>query len=132
MFKIDTKQFEGLSEKIATFSEKVHGEIAIAGAARMAVVIYDEVRLNAERGESGLLASAVYRVYSPEKSTGTLKLYRISWNKKKAPHGHLVEFGTSRAPAYPFLRPALSRMSAAVSAGQERMGEKLDEITEVS
>jgi HK97 gp10 family phage protein len=55
--------------------------------------------------------------------------YRVSWNKKKAPHGHLIEFGTSRTPAYPFIRPAFDHIGRAIKAGQERMSERLGEVT---
>ena len=129
MMKFDTRQLTGLQAKLAAFGAAIKTEVAIEGAAGMAVVIYDEVKLNAERNKkSGLLHGAIYRVYSPEKSTATSKLYRVSWNKKKAPHGHLVEFGTSTAPAHPFLRPALSKLNDAIAAGQARMAKKLTEI----
>lgn len=129
MFNFDTKQLDALKAKVAAYAGKIGTEVAIEGAAGMAVVIYDEVKANAGRNKkSGLLEGAIYRVYSPEKSSPTSKLYRVSWNKKKAPHGHLIEFGTSTAPAYPFLRPALSRVPDAITAGQARMAKKLDQM----
>ena len=129
MMKFDTRQLTGVAAKLAAYGAKIKTEVAIEGAAGMAVVIYDEARLNAEKNKrSGLLHGAIYRVYSPEKSTATSKLYRVSWNKKRAPHGHLVEFGTSTAPAHPFLRPALSKLNEAIAAGQARMAKKLTEI----
>jgi HK97 gp10 family phage protein len=124
---VDTSQLGGLQAKLNAFKESVKTEVAFSGVAAMATVIYDEAKINAPV-KSGTLRDAIYRVYSPEKSSDTLKLYRISWNKKKAPHGHLVEFGTSRAPAHPFLRPAASRIVDAIRAGQERMAQKLGEI----
>ena len=127
--KFDTRQLSGLQAKLAAFGAKIKTEVAIEGAAGMAAVIYDEVKLNAEKNKrSGTLYNAIYRVYSPEKSTDTSKLYRVSWNKRRAPHGHLLEFGTSRAPAHPFLRPALSKLNEAIAAGQARMTKKLTEI----
>ncbi len=93
----------------------------------MANLLYEEARANVPV-KSGTLKDAIYRVYSPEKSTGTQKTYRISWNGTKAPHGQLIEFGTSRAPAYPFIRPAFGRVKDAIEAGKARMTEKLAEI----
>ena len=129
MFSFDTKQLDALKASLKAYAGKIETQVAIEGAAGMAVVIYDEVKANASRiKKSGLLESAIYRVYSPEKSSATAKLYRISWNKKKAPHGHLIEFGTSTAPAYPFLGPARSRIPDAITAGQARMAKKLTDL----
>lgn len=36
-------------------------------------------------------------------------------DRKKAPHAHLVENGTSRAPAHPFARPAAEAMQEPVA-----------------
>ena len=78
--------------------------------------------------EPGTLKASIYRAYSPEKSSESLKLYRISWNKKDAPYGSMVEFGTSRAPAHPFLRPAFGRVNDAIQAGKTRMTQKMSEL----
>ncbi|NLX17625.1 MAG: hypothetical protein GXY45_11765 [Ramlibacter sp.] len=71
-----------------------------------ALVYYSEVKMHVPR-DSGLLADSIYMVHSEDNSTpGMRETYHVSWNKKKAPHGHLLEFGTSRMAARPFLRPA--------------------------
>ena len=77
----------------------------------------------------GLLKSAIYSGYDKKGSTKDLYRYLSSWNRRKAPHGHLIEFGHAqpyrivfvnghwvtlvnkpgtmrRTPAYPFLGPA--------------------------
>lgn len=128
-FSIDLSQLDELNQKLAQYGQYIKDEVAISGAAAMANVMYREVQHNAMRNKkSGLLVSAVYRKLSHEQSGETVKLYRISWNKRKAPHGHLIEFGTVRAPAYPFLRPALSQSQAAIDAGRARMAEKLADL----
>jgi len=128
-FTVDITQIEGLREQLEAYGESVKGEVAIEGAAGMAKVIYDEARLNASRHhKSGLLESAIYRVYAPEKSKNGIQLYRVSWNHMKAPHGHLIEFGTSRAPAYPFIRPSAARIPDAIEQGKARMQIKLSEL----
>ena len=87
-------------------------------------VIFDEVKLNASPPrlgrKTGNLQNSIYWAYSPERSTDGQKTYRISWNKSKAPHGHLIEFGTSRAPAHPFVRPAFSRVNEAIRIVTEK------------
>jgi HK97 gp10 family phage protein len=126
MINFETKLTGDLSAQIDRFERKVQDEVLMSGVAAMAKVMYDEARFNAEKHrKSGKLQDAIYRVFSPEKSSYATKTYRISWNKSKAPHGHLIEFGTSRAPAYPFIRPAFDRINEAIKAGQARMAERM-------
>lgn len=71
-----------------------------------AEVFYQEVLLRVPV-KSGRLRSAIYRAYSEDNSKpGEKAMYHVSWNARKAPHGHLIEFGTARAAAKPFIRPA--------------------------
>lgn len=144
-FNINLSQLAGLKEKLRAFGETVKSEVAMEGAAGMALVIYEEARARAPvsasahyfygrnykkngvkyRFSPGTLKASIYRVYSPEKSTATFKLYRVSWNHKKAPYGAMVEWGTSRRAAAPFMRPATSRLNDAIDAGKARMAAKL-------
>lgn len=58
-------------------------------------VLYDEVKRNvaAIPHKTGKLDSSIYQVYSQANSGEGRATYHISWNHRKAPHGHLVEFG---------------------------------------
>ncbi len=59
----------------------------------------------------GDLKRAIYQKYVPEQSGESTARYHISWRKtgpKAVPYGYMVEHGTSRTPAKPFLRPAYS------------------------
>lgn len=118
---------------LSKFEKVIREKVLFSGAATMANVIYAEVKLNAAPPrlgrKTGNLESAIYQVYSPERSTAERKVYKISWNHKKAPHGGLIEFGTSRAPAHPFLRPAFSRVNEAIAKGKERMAQRLKDET---
>ncbi len=108
--------------------------------------------------ESGLLQSAIYLAYRDGESNANVVKYKVSWNAKKAPHGHLVEFGhwqpykvvmradgtwftdvTQPLPqpkwvaAKPFLRPAYDvasreAMNAMMQRGRERVPELLREM----
>lgn len=110
--------------------ERIKQQVIRAAASKMSAVIADEVRSNAERHrKTGTLVNSIYRVYSPERSDDQVKTYRVSWNKRKAQHGHLLEYGTSRAPAYPFVRPAVSKLPDAIQAGLRRMAERLRELS---
>lgn len=120
---------------LTRYEQKIQEKVIFSGAASMAKTIYDEVKLNASgsRGEgfpgrkTGTLAESIYRVYSPERSGDSVKTYRISWNKKKAPHGHLIEFGTSRMAARPFIRPAFDHMGSAIRSGLASMKAELQD-----
>jgi len=129
MIGINSKLTGDISGDLDKFAKDVREKVLFSGVAAMANVIYEAAKSNAETNKkSGLLYNSIYRVYSPEKSSDEAKLYRISWNKKKAPHGHLIEFGTSRAPAYPFMRPAFDRVREAIDAGKARMAERMGEL----
>lgn len=74
--------------------------------------------------EPGTLRDAIYQVFSKDNSSAfgggyRNATYQVAWNHKKAPHGFMVEFGTSRAAAHPFLRPAYdATVRAALDAGR--------------
>lgn len=69
----------------------------------------------------GGLKASIYQAFSADHSGYGKATYHISWNYRKAPHGHLVEFGTSRAPAKPFLRPSYdAKVQAALEAAKEK------------
>lgn len=126
MIGVNTKLSGDLSGSLDKFAKDVREKVLFSGVAAMASVIYEAARTNAQANKkTGLLQDSIYRVYSPEKSNDESKMYRISWNKKKAPHGHLLEYGTSRAPAYPFMRPAFDRVNEAIAAGKARMAESM-------
>lgn len=111
-------------DNIKRAAEKAIRPAAQAGAQ----VYYAEVKLRAKRGNevrhlkggrtrpAGLLASAIYQVYSKDNSGQDRATYHISWNARIAPHGHLVERGTSRAPASPFVRPSFDAKRIAAEA----------------
>ena len=61
--------------------------------------------------QPGNLRNSIYQAFSKDNSSefgdGYRKAtYHIAWNHTQAPYGFMVEFGTSRAAASPFLRPA--------------------------
>ena len=140
-----TAAISGL-DKIATTANEAVRPAAQAGAQ----VFYNEVKINAKRGNetrylkggrtrpAGLLASAIYQVYSLDNSSEKSAEYHISWNKKKAPHGHLVEFGHNKIAKEngvniikkgkfgkrPFLRPAYDTVNKAAGAAVQDELEK--------
>lgn len=138
MIETEAKLVVSPDQDLDNYEAAIRQQVVRAGVARMSEVFYDEAKLNASkltktedrRRRPGhvRIQDAIYRVYSPERSTGAVKTYRVSWNKKKAPHGHLLEFGTAKAPAYPFLTPAYSKVHEAIREGRHRMAEKLAQL----
>lgn len=117
---------DGMTAGLDHVQNTVREKVLLAGAATMAKRLYDEAKLNAARHvQTGTLHDAIYRVYAKGKSTASHVTYEISWNKSLAPHGHFIEFGTSRVPAYPFIRPAFDHIHQAMQSGQQRMQEVL-------
>lgn len=121
-----------------------------------AQVLYDEVKRNVRKlkRHTGNLDAAIYQVFSQSKSNDQRATYDVSWNRKKAPHGHLVEFGhlqryevsfdpvTKRftthkdrplptpklVAAKPFLRPAMARFPAAMEAAKAVILHKMERL----
>ncbi|WP_250467630.1 HK97-gp10 family putative phage morphogenesis protein [Caballeronia sp. GAFFF2] len=115
-------------------SEEVLRQAAVAGAR----VIHAEVRLRAPIGIAyerkgtqhtpGTLRRSILIAYDKEESiTGHLAIYLVTWSKE-AYYGRFVEFGTSRAAAKPFLRPAFeAKKRAAADAVVEVIQNKAEE-----
>lgn len=107
--------------------------------------------VNALGRKTGNLADSIYQVFSEDNSqeagTGYVRAtYHVSWNARKAPHGHLVEFGhiqkykvylgkdgkwytnkkaklstPVQVPARPFIRPAAAEADRAEAAMRARL-----------
>ncbi|MDH0740219.1 HK97 gp10 family phage protein [Achromobacter spanius] len=76
----------------------------------------------------GQLREAIYRVFSEGLSNDALKVYQISWNHTKAPHGYWMEYGSSRHGPKPFIRPAFDFYERALQAAAARAKVLTDEI----
>ncbi|MCX7177698.1 MAG: HK97 gp10 family phage protein [Proteobacteria bacterium] len=105
-------------------------DLAAVGAQAMAQAVYDDAKATtAFKDKTGKLRAAIYQVHSRDKSVHGRHEYHVSWNRNKAPHGHLVEFGTSRAPAHPFLYPAFDQNKGRlVDVANTAMAAKLKEV----
>ena len=141
---VDFKDAVAGLDKLSEIRVKLARSMAVAGGK----VLRDEAKARAPVGTDeggskspGLLQRAIYAAYRDAVSTEAKQVYAISWNAKKAPHGHLIEFGHWQTharykgkdgnwytgakfavpkwvPAHPFLRPA---MDAAVAQAREAM-----------
>lgn len=148
--KVDMSGWNELFDRLA-------GPLRVSLARSMAVaggqVVRDEAKLRASRDNTGKLARAIYLAFRDSRSDDNLVQYSVTWNKAKAPHGHLPEFGywqpfvvvkigdtwvtTDRRltepkwiPAQPFLRPAFEAskgrvLQAMITRGRQRLPELL-------
>jgi len=110
----------GLIRDLEIFAARLTGGARRAAQAG-AQVMYDEVLLNIPESDKthvfygthqkytfspGTLRRSIYQVYSKDHSGYTHATYHVSWNHKECPYGFMVENGTSRAAAHPFIRKA--------------------------
>ncbi len=122
---------------------------ALAGA----LVLVGEVERNVDAigVSSGKLSSAIYVAYSKDNSSNTRFVYHVSWNTRKAPHGHLLEYGyvqryrvflgrdgkwhtdkhqllaTPRhIAARPFVRPAAKKMPDAIAVAVAELNRRFN------
>lgn len=79
------EQRESFARKMA-----VEGGVMLRDHAQQLALIADNKEGVPRRG---LLSHAMYLAYVESASGNGVFTYRISWNAKKAPHGHLIEFG---------------------------------------
>ena len=89
--------FAGL-DRLGAAKERVARAMGVA----MGQAVRDEAKLRVSIGElfdgaltPGLLRDAIYLAYDKRRNVLNPDRFRyvVSWNSKKAPHGHLVEFG---------------------------------------
>ena len=143
---------EALNKLDGPFKEKLARSMVVAGG----TLLRDEAKHYAPV-KTGLLRDSIYLAFKDNLSNEQQIVYSVSWNSKKAPHGHLLEFGHWQpykivrlpngdwftdvtqplaqpkwTPAKPFLRPAFDHAARAQQAmikrGRERLPELLAEI----
>jgi predicted transcriptional regulator len=141
--KFDASDLNAALDQLADGTREQVRPAAQAGAQ----VLHDEVKRNVDAlgRHSGRLSQAIYQAYSKDNSSEDHATYHVSWNYKRAPHGHLVEYGyvqtrkvfigkdgqwhsskeklamPKHVPAHPFLRPAYdSKVLAALQAAKAR------------
>lgn len=137
---LDLGEIEKIFRKLSDPERIAH--VARSTALAGAKVLREEAKVRAPKDE-GTLRDSIYVAYAESDSTEILKTYTVSWNTKKAPHGHLIEFGhwlvigANRirwVQPYPFLRPAydaviMQARDAMIARAKQRMSELLKNDT---
>lgn len=108
----------GLKSYLAQLGDQVE-EAARPAAQAGAEVLYKEVQANVSkiRRKTGNLARSIYQAYSENNSSPGRATYHVSWNAKKAPHGHLVEYG--HLQRYEYYKDEKGNIRPKVRAGME-------------
>lgn len=137
--KFDTKELEAALTQIG----KSAGEFVRPAAAAGASLLYNEAKTRvpvSEHGhwfygthskyyfDAGTLKNSIYWAFSKDNSKeGQSATYHVAWNHRKAPYGFMVEYGTSRAKASPFLRPAYDAMNKlALTVAKDKFAELME------
>ena len=89
--KTNLTGFERLMDQLGTDVEAAARPAAQAAAD----VFYRAIQTNVDAiGKvSGNLGRSIYQAYSRDNSAPGRAVYHVSWNARRAPHGHLVEYG---------------------------------------
>jgi hypothetical protein len=82
-----------LESDIDAMEEDVVAACRPAAQAGAELLYHGVLRNLIGRHVTGKLAEAVYQAYAGHESTPERAVYEVSWNPRKAPHGHLVENG---------------------------------------
>jgi HK97 gp10 family phage protein len=134
---VEVKLTGDIARQLDAYQKHIQEEIIRPAAQAGAQVFYDEIKVRVPVGKprkykgkqinGGTLKASIYQVFSKKESSDIKKVYHLSWNHQKAPHGHLIEFGTSRAPAYPFIRPSYeAKKDAAIRAVLDELRVRLE------
>jgi hypothetical protein len=148
---VDLDDFNAMVAEMADDVDAAIRPAAQAGAEVMYRIVLGNVAAIGKK--TGNLSSAIYQAFSEENSRKTAAgyeraTYHVSWNARRAPHGHLIEHGhiqkfkayigkdgkwytNKNAPlpqpkqiaARPFIRPAFHRQGEAVAAVEARFWE---------
>lgn len=126
--EFDTK---ALVSKLEQFASDIQEKALRPAAYAASKVIYAEMKIRAPIGPTGNLHNSIYQYHDVKLSVDGKQIYAIGPNKKKAPHWHLLEYGTSRMAARPFIRPTYDAMiGKAMDAAYKRLHEKVKEIAD--
>lgn len=132
-----------LGERMRKLSADMAGKVARQATAAGAKIVRDQVRVNAPK-DTGNLAAAVVMKRITNSSLSAEYVVAVRKGKrtdvanaksgqgklgKDAYYAHMVEFGTVKMSAQPFIRPAFeSQKNAAVDAIASRLKKRLDRL----
>jgi len=101
---VPQKQIDEIERNVNKIVANVNKEktATLLAAARK---VQKRIKEKAPRGPTGNLKKATYAKALPETLTRPSVAF-AGIRARKAPHAHLLEFGTVKMPPHPFIRPA--------------------------
>jgi len=119
-----------ISASLRNFADEVREKALRSAAYAAASVLYVEMKARTEvMKDTGELHDSIYHWHDENKSDKNRQVYAIGPNKQKAGHWHMVEFGTVKSAAQPYIRPtADGKMTEAMDAARNRLSEKIAEL----
>lgn len=118
-----------LQKNLVQFAKDIEEKAIRPAAYAASKVLYEEMQIRVPVGNTGNLKAALYQYHNEKLSKDGVHIYSVGVNKRKAPHWHLLEYGTIRAPAYPFIAPTYdAKIVEAMRAARTRLAEKIEEI----
>ena len=139
----DIKFSNTIAAGLRSFAADVRQQALRPAAYAAAKVLYDEmlVRVPVYEGpvpvskngiakiKPGQLRDSIYHYFVEDRSDPGRVIYAIGPNKRKAPHWHLLEYGTVKMAAQPYIRPTYdAKIEQAMTAAGFRLAEKIQEL----
>ena len=128
MITSNTKGVEKLLKSLKQFPQNIQKNI-INGAIRAgAKVIADEVKKNTPTDTGNLKKSiGIIKRRSKDKTKVRFSVTPRKGGKNDGFYGHMIEFGTSKMAAQPFMRPAFeSQDNQSIEAAKEYLAKRID------
>lgn len=134
--KLYASMTDDLEQSLMSLAESLEERVPRPAAHAGVLVFYNRARELAPvyKGAArygttpGQLRDAIYRVFSKGSSSDEVKVYQVSWNHYKAPHGWWMEYGNSQHGPKPYIRPAFDFYEDALEAARKRARELTTEI----
>ncbi len=130
----EIKGLKELSKALKAFPENIQNNILNSAIRAGIVTIQKEAKKNVPKRE-GILKKAIVIKKRRPKNKNMIK-YQLGirqGSKDDAYYGHIVEFGSSKMEAKPFMRPALeSKADEVINEVRKKMQQRLDKEIERS
>lgn len=130
----EIKGLKELSKALKAFPENIQNNILNSAIRAGIVTIQKEAKKNVPKRE-GILKKAIVIKKRRPKNKNMIK-YQLGirqGSKDDAYYGHIVEFGSSKMEAKPFMRPALeSKADEVINEVRKKMQQRIDKEIERS
>jgi len=126
-FDVEVKGVDELIKKLQSLPEKIQKNVVTGSIRAAASMLVKEARLRAPKETGDLAKSIGIKKKRPKDRNIVFFTVAPRYKKKHGALGHLLEFGTSKTPAHPFMRPALeAKATHAINVSKDYMKRRID------